>query len=302
MKMIDLANAAFGRWEGILLALGADAKFLKKIHGPCPFCGGRDRYRFVDDGAGKWFCNQCGHGDGFDYLQRLHTWTLRKAMDEVSRVVGAVPSEPQKPEDPERKADYMRKVWAESKPVVPGDPVWSYLSRRCGDPTGYLGDIRHHPALRHSVSGSDHPAMVARMRDQNGRKAIGLHRTFLTPFGFKAEVDPVRMSFGEIGTVRLGGVQDRLGIAEGIETAICASKSFHLPVWSATCANGLENWNPPSGVQSVVVFGDSDHSYTGQAAAMALAHRLHREGFQVEVQLPPALGKDWADLFLEEIV
>ena len=43
MKMVDLSNDAFGRWEGILLALGVDPVFLKKTHGPCPFCGGKDR-------------------------------------------------------------------------------------------------------------------------------------------------------------------------------------------------------------------------------------------------------------------
>lgn len=295
MKMIELAAVAHGRWPGMLLALGAAPAHLSTLHGPCPFCGGKDRYRFIDDGAGKWFCNKCGHGDGFDWLQRKHGWDLKKAKAEVQAMAGAVDPAPVRQEDPERKADYMRKVWKESKPVVHSDPVWLYLSARCGDPTGYLDNIRHHPALRHSVAGTDHPAMVARMLSPDGKKAVGLHRTYLTQDGRKADVSPVRMSFGEIGTIRLGGAGLALGIAEGVETALCASKRFGRPVWASTCANALEGWDPPDGVSSVLVCGDNDESFTGQAAAYALAKRLHLAGVEVRVEIPSTLGHDWAD-------
>ena len=295
MKMIDLANDAFGRWDGILLALGVDPAFLKKVHGPCPFCGGKDRFLYDDKGAGKWICQKCGYGDGFDLLQKLHGWTLPQTMDEVAKIVGSVQAEPPKPEDPERKAEYMRRIWKEAKPVIQGDPVWLYLSRRCGDPTGFLADIRFHPALKHSVEGNEHPAMVARMRSQDGKRGVGLHRTYLTEFGQKAEVDPVRMSFGEIGTIHLCGLQERLGLAEGIETAICASKRFRLPVWAATCAHGLESWEPPTGVSEIWIFGDNDASYTGQAAAYSLAKKLTTKGLAVQVRIPGQVDTDWAD-------
>lgn len=300
MKMVDLSNDAFGRWEGILLALGVDPAFLKKTHGPCPFCGGKDRFLYDDKGAGKWICQRCGYGDGFDFLQKLHGWDLRKTMDEVAGIVGSVPATPVKAEDPERKAEYMRKIWRESRQVIQGDPVWTYLARRCGDPAGFLSSIRFHPALKHS-EGGEHPAMVARMLSRDGKRAVGLHRTYLTPFGFKAEVNPVRMSFGEIGTIRIAGAQDRLGIAEGIETAICAAKQFRLPVWAATCAHGLEAWEPPEGVKEVWVFGDNDSSYTGQAAAYALAKRLTTKGFAVQVHIPGQVDSDWADHQMEGV-
>ena len=114
-------------------------------------------------------------------------------------------------------------------------------------------------------------------------------------FGQKAAVDPVRMSFGEIGAIRLAGAGSRLGIAEGIETSICASKRFGLPVWAATCAHGLESWEPPEGVREVVIFGDNDASFTGQAAAYALAKRLTTKGFAVQVHIPGQVDSDWAD-------
>ena len=49
------------RWLAILPALGVPSHFLRNKHGPCPVCGGKDRFRFDDkDGKGTFFCNGCG--------------------------------------------------------------------------------------------------------------------------------------------------------------------------------------------------------------------------------------------------
>lgn len=77
--------------------------------------------------------------------------------------------------------------------------------------------------------------------------------------------------------------------------ALAASMRFQIAVWAATNAVLLEAWVPPAGVDSVLIAGDNDASYTGQAVAFALAHRLVRDGYAVEIQIPEAVGKDWAD-------
>jgi putative DNA primase/helicase len=51
----------------------------------------------------------------------------------------------------------------------------------------------------------------------------------------------------------------------------------------------------------VVVFGDNDANFTGQDAAYTLAHRLARQGMQVDVQIPPVVGTDWADAQFEGV-
>ena len=111
------------------------------------------------------------------------------------------------------------------------------------------------------------------------------------------------MSFGDLNgfAVRLGGVQERLGIAEGIETAICAGKLFGVPCWAALSANGMKTWEPPPEVRCVLICGDNDASYTGQEAAYALAHRLTRQGISVEVHLPQLVGTDFADVQMEGV-
>jgi putative DNA primase/helicase len=57
----------------------------------------------------------------------------------------------------------------------------------------------------------------------------------------------------------------------------------------------LEAWVPPAGIREVLVAGDNDPNYTGQSAAFALARRLVRDGYAVDIQIPGEVGKDWAD-------
>src|SRR5690554_5454604 len=68
-QMTPTRELALGKWPGILSRLGVDESFLLNRHGPCPNCGGKDRYRFSDqEGTGSYYCSQCGPGDGFDLL------------------------------------------------------------------------------------------------------------------------------------------------------------------------------------------------------------------------------------------
>jgi putative DNA primase/helicase len=300
MSTLETANAARGRWPGVLQALGIDAKYLQDVHGPCPACGGKDRFRFDDKMNGNFFCSHCGAGDGFVLLQKVFGWDFKKAAAEVDRVVGNCPlGTPGRPEMTEaQKRDRIRKVLQEAKPID-GTPAEAYLLGRCGLLDGLTHDLRYHPALNYSRELGAFPALLAILRYPDG-KGASVHRTYLTPDGRKAPVDPVRkiMPGFPLGgsSVRLGAIQDHLGVAEGIETAICAGKRFGLPVWAAISAAGLEAWEPPPGVKRVVVFGDCDASYTGQASAFVLAKKLRNLGLEVSVEIPPEIGKDWCDM------
>jgi len=296
-------DAARSKWRGVLTQLGLDESFLKNEHGPCPICkGGKDRFRFDDEnGDGTFYCNQCGAGSGIHLVMKVWGISFPEACKKVDALVGTVQAQQQKAkktaEDDRR---ILGKIWKEARPVVQGDPVWKYLVSRCGDPTGYLQDIRYHSNLKHTIDGGHHPAMLALLRPNDG-KATGIHRTYLATDGRKAQVSPVRMVLGECSPVRLAEPGMALGIAEGIETALCAGKEFGMPVWAALNANGMKSWEPPAGVQSVTVFGDNDENYTGQDAAFACAHRLALKGIKVSVQIPTTPGTDWADSFTAEV-
>jgi hypothetical protein len=80
---------AAGRWPAILSALGVPVESLSRRAGPCPGCGGSDRFRFDDrEGTGSWFCNGAGdphYGDGFELLGHA----LGMSKGEALRAVGA---------------------------------------------------------------------------------------------------------------------------------------------------------------------------------------------------------------------
>lgn len=292
------ADEAIGRWPGILHSLGVDQRFLRNKHGPCPVCDGKDRYRFDDkEGRGTWFCSQCGSGDGFALLRKINGWSFADAAKRVDQIVGTVQAGAIARERTDAdKLQALRSVWAGSKVVIEGDPVWRYLNRRVGLEV-IPADIRFHPGLKHPDGGT-FPVMLAKMRYPDGSGA-SIHRTFLTPDGEKAPVTNAKMFMPgkplNTAAVRLSAIASRIGIAEGIETALAASKRFGVPVWAATNATLLESWVPSAGVTDVLIAGDNDESCTGQAAAFALAKRLRRDGFAVEVKIPPASNSDWAD-------
>lgn len=297
------AEEAVGRWPGILQALGIDARHVSNKHGPCPICAGKDRYRFDDkDGRGTWICSHCGAGDGFRLLQLVYGWSFADAARKVDEIVGTIaPGSVATPRTDDSKLQALRSVWTESRAVTRGDPVWQYLHRRIGLDV-VPAALRFHPSLRYTdADGTDlgrFPAMLARLTYPDGTGA-SIHRTYLTEAGGKAAVpSPKKMMPGRplnTAAVRLSEVRATLGIAEGIETALAASKRFGVPVWAATNATLLADWVPPAGVRRVLIAADHDASFTGQEAAYTLARRLVRDGIAVEIQMPDALGKDWAD-------
>lgn len=294
------ADAARGKWRGILMALGVPDKFLKDQHGPCPFCEGTDRYRWDNrNGAGSFICNQCGAGNGFDMLMRINGWDFATTAKRVDEVVGNVEPEAVKARMDERaRADMLNRLWSGARKLEYGDPAFAYLAKRGVMPKVVPGSLRYHAACP-APDGVHRPALLALVQKADGN-AANIHRTFLGPNGKADMEDPRAMMPGTLPegcAVRLSPMHgQRLGIAEGIETALAASARFAVPVWSAINATMLAKWAPPAGVTEVLVFGDNDGKFGGQAAAYALAHKLAgRLNLAVQVHIPDTTGTDWAD-------
>ena len=75
--------------------------------GPCPLCGGRDRFLVwpeQNDGRGSYSCRQCGiSGDVIQWLMDVEGMTFRQAAQTAGRAwekrpVKSAPQEPQKRE------------------------------------------------------------------------------------------------------------------------------------------------------------------------------------------------------------
>jgi hypothetical protein len=88
----DVMRAAKGRWPDVLGRLGVQSGLLENKHGPCPGCGGRDRFRWDDkDGEGTWLCSQGGggtiSGDGLALLMHVTGKEWKECLNMVGEVV-----------------------------------------------------------------------------------------------------------------------------------------------------------------------------------------------------------------------
>ncbi|WP_439829172.1 DUF927 domain-containing protein [Aeromonas veronii] len=84
----DVVAAAAGHWPDLLAAVGIDIPRRGK-HGPCPACGGKDRFRLDDKGGrGTWICSQCGNGDGLDLVGKVTGRQPKEAAELIAPLVG----------------------------------------------------------------------------------------------------------------------------------------------------------------------------------------------------------------------
>ncbi|HKN05886.1 MAG TPA: primase-helicase zinc-binding domain-containing protein [Buttiauxella sp.] len=92
MRNIDLirevTHAAAGQWPSVLAGLNIDVPDSPRRHSSCPVCGGKDRFRFDDNGRGSFICNQCGAGDGLDLIQKVNHCNTTEASRMVAGVLG----------------------------------------------------------------------------------------------------------------------------------------------------------------------------------------------------------------------
>ena len=82
---------AGGQWDSILQALCGltDNEVNPRKHNmPCPHCGGRDRYSFMNVDDGNYICRQCGSGDGFSLIMKLQECRFPEAVEQVGRYLG----------------------------------------------------------------------------------------------------------------------------------------------------------------------------------------------------------------------
>jgi putative DNA primase/helicase len=299
---MNTTERARHRWREILPQLGIETRFLQNKHGPCPLCGGKDRYRFDDrHGNGDYYCQRCGAGVGIILVRKKHGWDFRTACDAIDKIVGPEAPPKHKPSpataDAKNEARRLRRVERLLAEAVDSRIVDAFLRKRHLSVTSAA--LHGHPACPYFDDGKligRFPAVVAPIIATDGSlESAAVIYASAAPEPRKKFMPPVKTISG--GAVRLFEPENgRLGVAEGIATAMAARQLFSVPTWAALSAGGMKTFGPPAGVQRVTIFADADANHIGPAAAYDLAHRLTRAGITADVQMPHAVGTDFADL------
>ena len=312
MIRADDIHARIGTaWPAVLGQLGVGEQFLRrKKAGPCPACGGRDRYTFDNrKGRGDFICRGCGAGDGFALLMRVYGWpfaeTRRRVLEATGMVTDEVPAARNASLAAIASAPLVAMPPAKVRAVARAacavadcpDAVAYLTSRRLWPlPTGCT--LKAHPSLDywHEGQRARYPGLVAEVRDIVG-EPVTLHVTYLQD-GRKIAAPDARKLLSpctarEGCAVRLLPLTaDTLGISEGIETALSAAAIDGVPVWAALNTSLLAKFVPPPGVSLLRIYADAD--VPGLEAAGRLMERLQAY-VRLELRLPAAPHKDFND-------
>ena len=268
MDWDQVRRAADGRWFEILATLGVESGFLLPKHGPCPGCGGKDRFRFADKGRGEWFCGQGGEtagGDGFALLGHVHGWDKGQQLAEVARVLGIDPDRPLTEAEKRAYAQQRAAAEREREARERGRHVLRALERvlaryrvRYADPEGCVpltpepvrararahwgrgtaleeGSMGHPYLLRKNVRAwgglkvhASNGTLMVPVR-QVGGQLVGLQFLPADPAGSKTFLKDMAPMAGSMHLLGEVDPTGYLGIAEGYATAATIHEQVGLP-------------------------------------------------------------------------
>lgn len=185
------------------------------------------------------------------------------------------------------------RLWKASVPIADTLAETYLVARGLAGP--FPRALRFNPATILG-SGTDKkvmPAMIAAIENDLGLVAV--QRTFLDPGDvLRKPIAKSKVSLGPLGTatIRLMPATDELGLAEGIEDALSASRWFGTPTWALGGVERLAFVAIPEKVRRVIVYADR-----GRAAERLLEKardHLTANDRELVVRVPDC-HDDWND-------
>lgn len=186
------------------------------------------------------------------------------------------------------------RVWRDAR-AMRDSPAKAYLEGR--GIVAASSSLRFHPQTPLGPKGRTRflPAMIAAVSLDEG--PIAIHRTFLSSDTCaKAAVARPKRALGSLGeaAVRLLPAADgRLGLAEGIESAMSAYALTGIPCWATLGNERFGLVRIPESVTELHLFTDYDAG--GELAAARGLAMYSREGRTIRLRKPLSPGTDWND-------
>lgn len=225
----------------------------RELVGPCPRCGGRDRFA-VHCVKQIWNCRACGRGgDVIELVKHIDGTTTAEAVRMLTSM-GARPASPTRPRPPAPKSDdeheqrqreKARWLWSRRQPIA-GTIAERYLR----EARGYSGLLPPTLAFLPAPNGKP-PVLISAFAYPNeiepstlGEPANvkAVHLTALKPDGTgKADITPNKIMIASpagnpIVVAAMSDSMWGLAITEGIEDALSIHAATGLGVWAAGSA------------------------------------------------------------------
>jgi phage/plasmid primase-like uncharacterized protein len=273
-----------------------------ELFGPCPVCGGRDRFG-VHVKKQVWNCRGCGTGgDVIRFVQHLDGCDFATAIatlagDAVRATPKPAPTPRDNDDDGQRKLELADAIWRAASALGP-DAI-NYFAKRGIN----INEVPEHGGLRFHQrcwwEGGTAACIVGRFTTAISNEPRGIWRRPIS--GEKPK------SLGPMAgcVIRLWpdeAVEQGLVLGEGVETVISAATrithrgTLLQPAWAACSAGNLENFSVLSGIEALTLLVDNDASGRGQEAAAKCAARWSVAGREVTRLTPKIVGADFNDL------
>jgi len=197
----------------------------------------------------------------------------------------------------DRSDHNARRLW-QAATTVNGSVARRYLAGRAI--TQLSHELRFHAETPLGPRGSVRflPAMLAAVRTDVG--IVAVHRTFLDPTTSKiARFEKPKRALGSLGqgAVRLAWPKGgRLGLAEGLETALSAMQLFGIPCWVTLGNERFGLVTIPESVRELHLF--VDHDAGGQLAEERAREAYLADGRKIVTRCPDRAGDDWNDVLV----
>ena len=317
--LVDKARGA--SFMQAIQSLGLDFKRITatEMAGPCPGCGGDDRFRFNTKKL-TFLCRQCGAkgGDAIALIQLARGVPFREAVedlagesaDDARPTPAPVPIvKPKATDDGAHEAFILRmaaKAIARMRPVA-GTDGEAYLRDVRKINTSVLVDVLNSTAAigwdpesffredGHRLDQRYLGAIVAVMTDPLTAKPTGgISRTYIDQGQKVAKAK----GLGPAGIVRLSPDEDVLGglhLAEGLETALDMMAKGLRPMWSCGSTSIMAKMPVVSGIECITILADHDENGAGERAALELEKRW-REAAREVLAVAPAAPGDFNDI------
>jgi len=280
-------------------------------HGPCPVCGGTDRF-FINLRKQSFYCRSCVRGgdvialaqfvDGCDFVEACKRLSCEPPPRTERTITQPSDSKPDRDEAADKRNQRIAaEIWREIIPLA-GTPGMVHFEARCVRPfpDGVDGSaVGFHPSCPDGPE--RRPAIIELLRDLRSDEPRAIRRTFLTPAG--AKIGKAKTLGPKIGTACKLTPHDEvaagLTIGEGLETVLSGMLFELRPAWALGDAGELGAFPVLNGVECLTILVDNDYSGTGQRRSFECSARWTAAGREVTRVTPLTLGLDINDLIRE---